>query len=142
MRRMAGPFTASAEVVAAKTDSALLEFMKELRAIRETVPADELLRAKRYTQLRLPWRFETTPQIAGAFVPVVLYGLPTDYFNTYVRNIEAVSAEDLKRVANEYIDPSRLAIVIVGDRKTIEPALRAANVASISIRDIGGQPIK
>lgn len=142
MRRMAGPFTASAEVVAAKTDSALLEFMKELNAIHETIPPDELLRAKRYTQLRLPWRFETTPQIAEAFIPLVLYDLPVDYFNTYVRNIEAVSAADLKRVAAEYINPSNLAIVIVGDRKNIETALRATKVGMVSIRDITGLPIQ
>ena len=52
MRQSAGPFTASAEVVAAKTDSGLVEFMKELNAIRDTVPSDELMKAKRYLQLR------------------------------------------------------------------------------------------
>src|SRR4029434_10068852 len=46
MRRTPGPFTASAEVVAAKTDSALIEFMKEIRAIRDTVPKTELEKAK------------------------------------------------------------------------------------------------
>ena len=66
LRRSAGPFTASAEVVTAKTDSALIEFMKELRAIRDTVPTDELAKAKRYLQLGLPSSFETT----GASRPV------------------------------------------------------------------------
>ena len=70
----AGPFTASAEIVAAKTDSGLIEFMKELNAIRDTVPTDELNKAKRYLQLGLPADFETTQQIATALVPVALYG--------------------------------------------------------------------
>lgn len=142
MRKMAGPFTANSEVVAAKTDSALLVFMSELNAIRQPVPVDEIMRAKRYTQLRLPWSFETTQQIAAGLIPIVLYDLPADYFSSYVRNIEAVTQADVQRVANQYINPSSLAIVIVGDRKTIEAGLKATNVGAISIRDINGLPIQ
>ncbi len=142
MRRSAGPFTASAEIVAAKTDSALLEFMKELNGIRQSVPADELSRAKRYLQLQLPGNFETTQQIAAALVPVALYGLPLDYFNNYVQNIEGVTQADVNRVAQQYINPSSLAVVIVGDRKIIEQGLKSINVGPISIRDMSGQPIQ
>jgi predicted Zn-dependent peptidase len=142
MRKMAGPFTANAEVVAAKTDSALLVFMSELNAIRQPVPADEIMRAKRYTQLRLPWSFETTQQIASGLIPIVLYDLPADYFSSYVQNIEAVTQADIQRVANQYINQSSLAIVIVGDKKTIEAGLKATNVGAISIRDISGLPIQ
>lgn len=141
MRRAAGPFTASAEVVAAKTDSGLIEFMKELKAIRDTVPATELLKTKRYLELGLPADFETTQQIAAALIPVALYNLPLDYYNNYVENIEAVTQADVQRVATQYIDPTSLAIVIVGDRKSIEPGLKSVNAGPISIRDFGGQPI-
>jgi predicted Zn-dependent peptidase len=141
MRRSAGPFTASAEVVAAKTDSALVEFMKELNAIRDTVPMVELNKAKKLLQLSLPSDFETTQQIANQLVPVVLYGLPTDYYNNYVANIEGVTQADVQRVARQYINPSSLAIVIVGDRKGIESGLKAVNAGPISIRDFFGQPI-
>ncbi len=141
MRRAAGPFTASAEIVSAKTDSALLEFMKELNGIRQAVPPSELSRAKRYLQLQLPGNFETTQQIAAALVPVALYGLPLDYFNNYVQNIEGVTQADVARVAQQYINPGSLAVVIVGDRKTIEQGLKAVNVGPIAIRDISGQPI-
>ena len=142
MRRSAGPFLASAEIVTAKSDSALIEFMKELKRIREAVPADELSRAKRYLQLQLPGNFETTQQIAAALVPVAQYNLPLDYYNNYVQNVEAVSQADVARVAQQYINPGSLAIVIVGDRKTIEPALKSVNVGPIAIRDISGQPIQ
>lgn len=141
MRRAAGPFLASAEIVTAKSDSALLEFMKELNTIRQSVPASELSRAKRYLQLQLPGNFETTQDIASQLIPVALYGLPLDYYNNYVQNIEAVTQADVARVAQQYINPGSLAVVIVGDRKSIEPGLKAANVAPIVIRDISGQPI-
>jgi zinc protease len=141
MRRSAGPFTASAEVVAAKTDSGLIEFMKELNAIRDTVPTVELNKAKRFLQLSMPGDFETTQQIANQLIPVVLYGLPLDYYNNYVSNIEKLTQADVQRVARQYIDPSSLAIVIVGDRKNIEQGIKAVNAGPISIRDFFGQPI-
>jgi predicted Zn-dependent peptidase len=141
MRRAAGPFTASAEVVAAKTDSGLIEFMKELNAIRDTVPTVELQKAKRYLQLGLPADFETTQQIAGALVPVALYNLPLDYYNNYVQSIEAITQADVQRVAREYINPASLAIVIVGDRKSVEAGIKAVNAGPLSIRDFTGHPI-
>ncbi len=142
MRHAAGPFLASAEIVTAKSDSALIEFMKELNGIRQSVPADELSRAKRYLQLQLPGNFETTQQIAAALVPVAQYGLPLEYYNSYVQNVEAVTQADVARVGQQYISPGSLAIVIVGDRKTIESGLKSLNVGPISIRDISGQPIQ
>ena len=141
MRRAPGPFTASAEVVAAKTDSALIEFMKELRAIRDTVPAEELEKAKRYLQLQLPGRFETTGGIAGQLSQLVTYDVPLSFYNSYTQNIAAVTQADVQRVARKYIDTDRLAIVIVGDRKSIEPILKATGVGPVTIVDITGKPV-
>lgn len=136
LRRQAGPFTASAEVVSSKTDSALVQFMKELRAIRDTVPADELAKAKRYLQLGLPEDFETTGSIAGQMLPLLTYGIPLDFYDTAVQNIGAVTQADVQRVARQYVDPDHLTLVIVGDRKTIEPALRALRPGEIILRDV------
>jgi zinc protease len=136
LRRSAGPFIASAEIVTAKTDSALIEFLKELRAIRDTVPADELAKAKRYLQLGLPGNFETTGGIASEFLPLVAYGIPLDFFATAVQRYDAVTQADVQRVARQYVDPDKLTIVIVGDRKTIEPGLRALKPGEVVIRDI------
>ncbi|HEX6057389.1 MAG TPA: pitrilysin family protein [Gemmatimonadaceae bacterium] len=142
LRREPGPFTARAEIVSAKTDSALLEFMRELRGVLDTVPQDELSKAKRYLQLQLPGDFETTRDIAAQLAPLVLHGLPLDYYDGYVQRIDAVTQDDVRRVARRYIDPEGLAIVIVGDRATIEPGLRALGVGDISIRDLRGEPVR
>ena len=142
MRRAAGPFVARAEVTGSKTDSALVEFLKELRAIRDTVPAAELEKAKRYLQLQLPGEFETTGDIARQLVPIVLYGLPLDYYNTYVQQIERVTRDDVRRAAGRYIDPGHLAVVIVGDRKSIEPTLGALHVGDVVVRDLSGKPVQ
>lgn len=140
MRRAAGPFTASAEIVAAKTDSALIEFMKELRTIRDTVPMEELEKTKRYLQLQFPGRFETTGGIAGQLAQLVIYDLPSSFYNGYTHGIDAVSQADVARAARRYIDPDHLAVVIVGDRKSIEPTLRATGVGDVVVVDITGRP--
>ena len=142
MRREAGPFTARAEVVAAKTDSSLIEFMKELRAIRDTVPQAELQKAKRYLQLQLPSLFETTGDIAYQLTSLAVYGLPLDFYNSYVQQIEAVTQEDVQRVARKYINPDRVQIVVVGDRRQIEPGIRKLGMGAVEIRDIYGAPVR
>jgi zinc protease len=141
MRREAGPFTASAEIVTAKTDSALIEFMKELRAIRDTVPEAELLKAKRYLQLMLPSLFETTSDIALQLTPLAVHNLTLDFYNNYVQQIERVTQADVQRVARKYIDPARLSIVVVGDRKQIESAVGRLKMGEVLIRDMYGAPV-
>ena len=92
------------------------------------MPADELSRAKNYIALRFPSGFESTTDISRRLEDAVVYRLPDDYFSKYVSNIEAVTAADVQRVATKYIQPDRLAVVVVGDRKVIEPGIRALNL--------------
>ena len=134
LRRATGPFVSSAEVTGTKTDSALVEFMHELRAIGDTVPAAELDKAKRYLVLQMPGEFETTGGIAGGLIPVVTYGLPLDYYNSYAAKLQAVTQADVQRVARRYVDPAHLTIVVVGDRASVEPRLRALNLGPVEVR--------
>ncbi len=131
MRRDPGPFLAEAEVVTQKTDSALLQFMHELRDIRDTVPMAELRKAKRYLELQLPGELETSHDIADQLVAVAVYHLPLDYYNTYQARVAAVTRGDVQRVAKAYIDPSHLAVVVVGDSASIEAPLRATGVGPV-----------
>jgi predicted Zn-dependent peptidase len=134
LRRAAGPFLASAEVTGTKTDSSLVEFMRELTRIRDTVPSAELDKAKNYLVLQLPGEFETTTGIAGQLVPVVTYGLPLDYYNAYAGRVQAVTQADVQRAAERYVDPARLTVVVVGDRASIEPKIRALNLGPVEVR--------
>jgi predicted Zn-dependent peptidase len=143
LRRQGGPFVAQASVVTAKTDSSLIEFMKELRRIRdEAVPAPELEKAKQYLTLGLPGDFETTAGSAFRFRDLLVYGLPLDFYGSYSDHIRAVTAADVQRVARRYIDPDHFDIVVVGDKSLIEAGIRALNEGPIRYRDLGGQEIK
>ncbi|MCC6396161.1 MAG: insulinase family protein, partial [Bacteroidetes bacterium] len=74
-RLLPGPFLAGAAVHTAITDSALMEFMKELDAIQKPVPDAELERAKNYIALGFPGEFQTVGEIAGKLEEMVIYDL-------------------------------------------------------------------
>jgi len=114
-----------AAVQADKTAEAVTEFMKELNAIRTPIPADELAKAKNYVALSFPGQFETSSDLAGAYAALIVHDLPDDYYATYVDRVLAVTAADTERAARKYIQPDRLAVVIVGDRQAIEPKVKA-----------------
>jgi zinc protease len=143
VRRLSGAFVALASVVTAKTDSSLIEFLKELRRIRdEPVPAAELAKAKAYVTLGLPGEFETTGGAAARFRELLVYGLPLDYYTQYIQSITAVTADDVQRVARRYIDPDHFDIVVVGDKSQIEAGIKALNEGPVVYRDVWGQEVK
>lgn len=133
MRNEAGPFTAFAGVQTDKTAESLKEFFNEFSGIVQPVPADELARGKNYIALGLPSGFETTGDISRRLEETLVYGLPDDYFSRYVPNVQAVTAADVQRVARAYIRPDRMAVVVVGDLKAIEPGIRALNLGPITV---------
>lgn len=138
-----GPFRALGEIVTAKSDSALIEFIKELRGIRGTRPVtdEELQTAKEKMIQGLPQNFSSVSAVSSSITGLYLSDLPQDYYQRYAENVNAVTKDDIVRVANKYVDLDHLAIVIVGDRKQIEQALRSTNIAPITLLDIKGDPL-
>jgi zinc protease len=140
-RPLPGPFTAGAAVQTEVTDSALVQFMKELRGIRELIPADDVEKTKNYIALSYPGDFQSVSQIAGQLQEMVVYNLPDYYFNAYTLKIMAVTPQDVQRVAQKYVDPDRMAIVLVGDRTKIQQGVAALNLGPIkpmTVEDVLG----
>lgn len=135
-----GPFRAGGAIFSAKTDAALIEFMKELKGIvgEKPITDEELKTAKDSLIQGLPQRFGSVSGISGAITSLVTQGLPDNYYQTYAKNVSAVTKEDLARVAKRYIDLNHLAIVIVGDRSQIEGPLKATGIAPIMVLDLEG----
>ena len=145
-RRGAGPFTASAGVQTAVTKESVLEFIKELKGIRGDIPISqtEFNNNKQNLIRSFPGGFETNGQITGQFSSLVTYGLPDNFFTEYIRNINAVTMADVNRVANKYLTPDKMAILVVGDKAVIEPKLREIDVwgSTIKYLDAEGNPIE
>ena len=138
-----GAFSAFGDVVSEKTDASLVEFMKELRGILGARPVtdDELSVAKDSLIQRLPGTFASVSAINGALTTLWTQGLPDDYYQQYAKSIAAVTTDDVVKVAKKYVDLDTVAIVIVGDRKSIEAPLKATGIAPIVLYDIEGSPV-
>lgn len=136
MRLSAGPFVAGAGVQTDKTAEALREFFKELDSIRTPVGADELAKTRNYIALGFPAEFETAADLARRLEELIVYRLPEDYFGRYVANVQAVTAEAVRTAAERYIQPARFAVVVVGDRKVIEPGIRALNLGPVRVMSV------
>ena len=142
-RRGAGPFSAGGDIQTAYTKEAVAEFVKELSDIRSGRPVTpkELEYNKQSLIRQYPSGFETVGAISAQLANLVVYDLPDSYFNDYIAKINAISVEDVNRVAKEYLDPSKMAIVIVGDRKVIEPGLKDLGYG-ITILDTEGNALE
>ena len=141
-RRLAGTFRATAEVRTPVTGASLHEFFYELERIRdETVTADELKNAKSYLAGVFPIRIETQDGLIDQLVSVRMYDLPDDYLETYREQINAVTADDIQRVAQAHVTPDRAAIVIVGDAAEISEQVKPY-AETIELYDTDGKPKK
>jgi predicted Zn-dependent peptidase len=135
-RLSTGPFVAGAAVQTDKTGPALTEFFKELDAIRRTVTDAEVAKAKNYVALSFPSEVETTGDIASKLEEQFVYGLPDGWLDSFVTSVGAVTAADVKRVAEQYVDPAKVVITLVGDRRKIEAEVRALNLGPLRVRTV------
>ena len=138
-----GAFRASGDIVTAKSDSALIEFMKQLRDIRGPVPPsdEEMAQAKASLVQSLPESFASVGGVNNSVASIYTQGLPSDYYQQFIKAVNAVTKDDVVRVAQKYVDPDHLALVIVGDRSVIEGPLAATKIAPIVRLDLDGNPI-
>jgi zinc protease len=115
-RRLAGLFEATSEVRTAVAGDSLKEFFYELERIRnDEVPEEELNDAKNFIAGSFPLRMETQEGLTNQIVAQQIYGLPENYLQTFRDNINAVTAADVQRMAQKYIHPDKLAVIVVGD---------------------------
>ena len=138
-----GQFVAGGDVQTNKTDSALVEFVKELKGIRGARPVtdEELKAAKANLVQSLPSRPATMAGVNSMIGEIFVNGLPDDYWTQFQREVNAVTAADVQRVAQKYIDMDHLTMLIVGDRTKIEAPVRATGIAPVVILDKTGNPI-
>ncbi len=137
-----GAFRAGGDIISAKTDAALVEFMKELKGMQGARPVtdEELTTAKDALVQRLPGTFASVSSIGSAITTLWTQGLSDTYFQQYGAKVAAVTKDDVTRVARQYIDLDHLNIVIVGDRAAIEGPLKATGIAPIVVLDGEGNP--
>jgi zinc protease len=124
-RRTAGTFRATAEVRTPVTGDSLKEFFYELNRIRsEPVSQKEISDAKAYLTGVFPIRLETQEGLTDQLVQIKMLGLPDDYLQLYRDRVQAVTIEEIQRVAQKYVKPDEAALIVVGDGKAVLDQIR------------------
>jgi zinc protease len=138
-----GAFRANGGIVTAKTDSALIDFMNEFRGVQGSKPFtdDEIKQGKESLIQALPRRFGSVGITASSIAGLYVQDLPETFYQEYAAKVNAVTADDLVRVAKKYIDLDHMNIVIVGDRAVIEEPLRKTGIAPVVLLDIEAKPV-
>jgi zinc protease len=133
-RRARGPFTATAAVQTEVTVDAIRELLGQLERIRDAPPGeDELAEVRDFMVGVFPLRFETTGGIASAIEPLAIYDLPDDWWHTYRSRLEAVTPEDVHRVARELVLPDESLVLVVGDAGSFADDLGAADLGAVEV---------
>ena len=119
-------FGASAKVRNEVTDSAITEFLNEIGRMRkEAVSADDLIAAKASLSGSFGRSLESPASAANFALNIARYELPADYYNNYLARLDAVTAEDVLRVSNQYMDADHLTITVVGKAQDVAGKLSA-----------------
>lgn len=119
-----GSFSASAKVRNNVTDSAIVEFLKELNAIRTApVTKDELSLNKAQITGMFSLALERPETIARYARNTKIEGLPEDFYKQFLINIDAVTPAAIQTAMNKYIDYNNLIILVVGKVSEILPAI-------------------
>ena len=127
-------FRATAKVRNEVTDSAVVETFKEINRIRDTYVEDEALaNAKAKFLGNFIMQSEDKSVVASRAVRIKTMDLPDDFYKDFIKNINAVTKEDVKRVANKYIKPENARIVLVGKAGDV--------LENLEKMKIDGQPV-
>ena len=135
-----GTVVSSSEVRTDVTEGAMHEFMYELKRIRdEKVSATELENAKRAIVGSFALSLENPNALLQNIVLQKLYDLPADYWDTYPQMVSSITADDVQRSAQKYVNLANLQIVAVGDASKARDVL--AKYGSVEVFDTDGQPV-
>ena len=122
-------FNASTQVRNAVTDSTVVEIIKEYKKIRtEKVTEDMLASVKAGYIGRFVMQIEKPQTVAGYALRIQTQNLPADFYENYIKNISAVTADDVLRVANKYFKVDNSRIVIVGKASDVAAGLEKLQI--------------
>lgn len=122
-------FMTTASVRNSVTDSAIVEMLGELGRIRtELVSEEELKNAKAKFVGNFVMQVEKPEVIARQALQIETQNLPADFYENYIRNINAVTREDVMAAAKKYFGKDNARIVVVGKAEDVLPALQKMNL--------------
>ena len=137
--RQPSMLAAGGSVQSNATGESVHETLVEFREIsgERPITAEELSNAKDGIMRAYPASFERPASVLGQLVAMEQFGLPDDYFRTVRPAVEAVTLEDVHRVASTHIRPGNLQIMVVGDRASVEGPLVDLGIPLVHLTEDG-----
>ncbi|MBA4154310.1 MAG: peptidase M16 [Flavobacterium sp.] len=124
-----GNFSASTQVRNAVTDSAVVEILKEIKRIRTEKVSEETLKNVKAGYIgKFVMDIEKPATVARYALQTKTQGLPADFYENYIKNINAVTADDILRVSKKYFLAENLRIVVVSKGTDVLPGLEKLNI--------------
>lgn len=138
----ASKFKANSQVRNAVTDSAVVEFLKEIKRIRTEKVTDETLNNVKAGYIgRFVMQVEKPQTVARYALNIETEGLPADFYENYIKNIQAVTVDDVMRVMNKYVLEDNMRIIITGKGSEVIPALEKLKIPMFFF-DKFGNPVE
>ncbi len=136
-----GSFVASAGVQTNSTHESAQIFRDEIKKYRDGISQEDLDMVKSTLLKSYSGRFETLMQLAGMLQPVVLYNLPMNYVATRQSEIQKMTTDELKQLAQKYIQADKMIYLIVGDKTTQFDKLKDLGLGDPILLDKDGKPV-
>ena len=137
-------FAATAGVQSDKTAESVAEMRRELSEVMGARPVtdEELVSVKANLVQGMAGDWETNGSVSGDLTSMVVYGLPEDYYDRYAAGVTATTAASAAQAAQVAVGTGPTTWVIVGDRASIEPKIRALNIGEVQVVDVEGRPVQ
>jgi len=133
-------FTAYAKCRNVVSDSSVAEILAEMNRMRdEKVPADELQNHLANISGSFAIGLESPQTVAQYAINIERYNMPKDYYQNYLKDLNAVTVEDVQNTARKYIDPKNAHIVVVGSKEDVAKTM--SRFGKVSYYDNYGQPL-
>ena len=137
-----GNFTAYADVRNEVTDSAVTEFIYEIRRmINEPVSSESLDMTKNYMTGSFARSLESPRTVASFALNIERYNLPEDYYATYLEKLNAINVEEVQRVARKYLKPDQIFITCIGTAEMAEKLQKFATSGQVELYDAYGKQL-
>ena len=129
-----GTWAEAADVTTKDTAASIREIVAEVDRLRKEPPADEELAGiRKYVSGTFVLRNSSRASIVNQLRFVDLHGLPADWLRTFVQRVQAVTPADVTRITRKYLDPQRMTLVVVGDRKLVEDSLKQFGPVKVEV---------
>ncbi|HEU4531099.1 MAG TPA: insulinase family protein, partial [Steroidobacteraceae bacterium] len=146
LRETQGPgmLSASASVQQDKTAESMVEIARELRDIvgGRKPTAQEIELARDSLVLALPGSNETATEVSNSYSSVLTFGLPDDYWNTYVSGVNALTREQLAAAGARLLQPDSITWLVIGDLAKIEQGVRKLGLGEVQVLDADGNVVR